>query len=145
VPNAGHDLREADKDGKKELLPLRAVNTLSAFCYCQIFDKPMPTLGWKYADADGAVRGEVSHDGRVTVQRQWTAVAKTRDFRAARWASAEHFKFPPPGNVLTGVNAKLILQPPATGFRADFVEAEFTLDGRSFTLSTQLRILEAKK
>ena len=31
VPNAGHDLRETDKDGKKELLPTRAVNTLAAF------------------------------------------------------------------------------------------------------------------
>ena len=53
VPNAGHDLRERDKDGKPELLPMRAVNTLSAFARCQIFDKPMPGMSWKYSTRSG--------------------------------------------------------------------------------------------
>src|SRR4030095_2137121 len=42
VPRAGHGLREAARGGKKELLPMRAVNPLSAFARSQIFDKPMP-------------------------------------------------------------------------------------------------------
>jgi hypothetical protein len=37
------------------------------------------------------------------------------------------------------------LAPPRSGFSAAFVEAQFDVDGLVFPLSTQLRILEAKK
>jgi PhoPQ-activated pathogenicity-related protein len=134
VPNAGHDLRELDKDGKKELLPMRAVNTLSAFARCMIFDKPMPGLTWVCNEKEGVCRLEVTQNGaKPTAVRVWKAEAPTRDFRKARWAEDAGAKLP------AEVTA------PEKGFRAFFAETEYDLDGLKFTLTTQLRILEAKK
>jgi PhoPQ-activated pathogenicity-related protein len=134
VPNAGHDLREADKDGKKELLPMRAVNTLSAFCSCQIFDKPMPGMNWVCDEKEGVCKLAVKQNGaKPTAVRVWKAESDTRDFRKARWAEDKDAKLP--AEVLA----------PEKGFRAFYAETEYDLDGLKFTLCTQLRILEAKK
>jgi PhoPQ-activated pathogenicity-related protein len=140
VPNAGHDLRERDKDRKPELLPMRAIDALSAFARCMIFDKPMPKLSWKYAELKGGdgVKVEVSADGGATSQRFWTAEADTRDFRKSFWKDNGS------GGGKPGTFAYGIKQPPE-GYRAGFVETEFELDGLKFNLSTPLRILEAKK
>src|SRR4030095_15192556 len=78
VPNAGHDLREREKYGKLDLLPMRAINTLSAFCYCQIFDKKMPTLNWKYTDEVGRVVNDLKYKGAVVSQRVWLLEAEER-------------------------------------------------------------------
>ena len=143
VPNAGHDLRETDKDGKKELLPARAVNTLSAFCKCQVFDKKMPKHKGKF---DGTALS-VSYEGTLKSQRVWSADSESRDFRQARWReeilmeSKGGGRAVISGDVSTDLNFKL----PEKGFRALFVETEFEIDGLAFPLSTQLRILEAKK
>ena len=134
VPNAGHDLCELDKDGRRELLPTRALNTLVAFCYCQIQDKKMPGLKWVCDEAGGTCRLAVTPTAaKPAAVRVWKAEAATRDFRAARWAVDADAKLP------AEVTA------PAKGFRAFFAESEYEMDGLTFTLSTQLRILEAKK
>jgi PhoPQ-activated pathogenicity-related protein len=134
VPNAGHDLRERDKEGKPELLPLRAINTLSAFARSQIFDKPMPGMTWVCDEKEGVCRLAVNQNGaKPTAVRVWKAESDTRDFRKARWAEDKEAKLP------TEVTA------PAKGFRAFYAETEYDLDGLKFTLCTQIRILEAKK
>lgn len=134
VPNAGHDLREADAKGQKELLPTRAVNTLAAFARCMIFDKPMPGLSWVCDERAGVCRLAVTQNGaRPTATSVWKAEAETRDFRKARWTEDRAAKLP------AEVSA------PEKGFRAFYAETEYDLDGLKFTLTTQLRILEAKK
>lgn len=133
VPNAGHDLREADPNGKKELLPLRAVNTLAAFCRCVTFDKPMPAVSWVCDEKEGVCRLAVTSAAKPTAQRVWVAAADTRDFRKARWAEDK------------GAALPATVRAPDKGFRAFFAETEYDLDGLKFTLSTQIRILEAKK
>jgi PhoPQ-activated pathogenicity-related protein len=140
VPNAGHDLREVDEKGKKQTIPLRAVNTLAAFSRSQIFGTPIPALTWKHSDKDGKPVLEVNHPGAKTV-RLWEAKADTRDFRQARWKAG------PTATVAKGEVFEHIYQllPPEQGFAAYFAEAEYELDGLTFTLSTQIRILEAKK
>ncbi len=86
VPNAGHDLRELDKDGKRELLPTRALNTLVAFGRCQVFDKPMPRLTWVCDEKEGVCRLAVNPTAaKPTTVRVWKAEAETRDFRQSRW------------------------------------------------------------
>ncbi|MFM8273843.1 MAG: PhoPQ-activated pathogenicity-related family protein [Gemmata sp.] len=132
VPNAGHDLRERDASGKPELLPLRAVNTLSAFSRCMIFDKPMPGLAWVCDEKAGVCRLEVTSAAKGAL-RVWAADAPTRDFRQARWAEDTGAQFP------------ATVSAPEKGFRAFYAEAEYEADGLKFRLSTQLRILEAKK
>ncbi len=126
VPNAGHDLRERDKDGKPEPIPTRAVNTLAAFAHCQVFDRPMPALRWEFVDGDPLVAIKVAAGGGGK-PRFWRATSDTRDFRSARWVEN------PPADQ------------PRKKFEAFFWEAEYEVDGLRFTLSTQVRILEAKK
>jgi PhoPQ-activated pathogenicity-related protein len=137
VPNAGHDLREMDKDGRKELLPERGLNTLSAFCKCQVLDKPMPKLTWKYGAGDSPVL-RFESDQPVKAVRLWSATSPTRDFRPARWEVV-----PTKGTITT--KGEATFSAPAEKLKAHFVEAEYEIDGLTFTLSTQLRILEAKK
>ena len=143
VPNAGHDLRETDKDGKKELLPARAVNTLAAFCKCQVLDKKMPKHKGKF---DGTALS-VSYEGTLKSQRIWSADSESRDFRQARWRAQSLMDSKDGGRVVISgeVSTDLKFNLPETGFRALFVETEFEIDGLAFPLTTQLRILEAKK
>jgi PhoPQ-activated pathogenicity-related protein len=133
VPNAGHDLRERDKDGKRELLPMRTIDTLSAFARCMIFDKPMPVLNWVCNEKEGVCRLEVTSAAKATGMHVWTANADTRDFRQARWTEDKDARFP------------ATVRAPEAGFRACYAETEYELDGLKFNLCTQLRILEAKK
>lgn len=133
VPNAGHDLRETNGNGQKELLPMRAVNTLAAFARCMIFDKPMPGMSWVCDEKEGVCRLEVTSAAKTKSMRVWTADAPTRDFRKARWAEDSAAKFP------------ATVTAPGKGFRAFFAETEYDLEGLRFTLCTQIRILEAKK
>lgn len=137
VPNAGHDLRETDKDGKRELLPMRAVNTLAAFARCMIFDKPMPKLAAKYtALPSGATSLQVEFSGDAKTVRFWTADSETRDFRKASWRPVYEAK---------ASEAIWAAERPSQGFKSMLSEVEFEVDGLKFNLSTQLRILEAKK
>lgn len=133
VPNAGHDLRERDEKGTAQLIPMRAVNTLSAFARSQIFGKPMPGMAWECSEAEGVCRLAVKSETRPKAVRVWTAEADTRDFRKARWTEAPKADLP------------AVVTAPAKGFRAFFAETEYDLDGLTFPLSTQIRILEAKK
>ena len=133
VPNAGHDLRERDANGMAELLPLRAVNTLAAFARSQIFGKPMPGINWVCDEKEGVCRLEVNSGAKAVSTRVWKAESDTRDFRKARWTEDNGAKLP----------ATVVA--PDKGFRAFFAETEYEMDDLKFTLSTQIRILEAKK
>lgn len=146
VPNAGHNLRQTNADGKEELIPIRAVSTLSGFCKCQIFDKPMPKLTWKYTAKPDGIELEVGYSGSLKSQRVWSADATTRDFRKARWNEKVLSSTSGGGKVtVSGISTQIGIGLPEAGFRAVWVETEFEIDGLVFPLSTQLRILEAKK
>lgn len=132
VPNAGHDLTEVDSNGKKDLLPTRAINTLAAFARSQIFNKEMPTMKWVCKEADGVCRLAVEA-GKPKAVRVWVADAPTRDFRKARW------------NQDMTAQSPFEVKAPDKGFRVFYAECEYEMDGQPFTLCTQLRILEAKK
>ncbi|MBX9580886.1 MAG: PhoPQ-activated pathogenicity-related family protein [Gemmataceae bacterium] len=141
VPNAGHDLRETDPTGKKQLIPERAVNTLSAFCKCVIFDKPMPKMTWKFGDQRLVCAVAAMPDAKPAAARLWAAGAPTRDFRPARWVSKPATVSEDEGQVYAvGIAVK-----PEEGFGAVLAELDFKLDDLTFPLSTQIRILEAPK
>jgi len=140
VPNAGHDLREVDQKGKKQTLPLRAVNTLSAFARSQIFDKPMPKLEWKHGDNLGVAGVSLKSDAPPKAVRLWVATSATRDFRKARWEKEVEG-----GPELLRPGAPISTVYPKDGLKALFAEVEYDQDGLTYSLSTQIRILEAKK
>ena len=137
VPNAGHNLR-AVANGKPELFPNRAINTLSAFARSQVFDKPLPKLTWKYTEKDGALTLSAETDTPVKTVRMWTAEAKTRDFRPSVWKATELKDFEHP-------KFEVMSTLPLTGLKAFYAEAEYDIDGLTFSLSTQIRIQDAKK
>ena len=137
VPNAGHDLREANAEGKKELIPMKAINVLSAFSKSQITDKPMPKLSWKSGDADGKATLDIECDKPAKAVRVWTVYSKTLDFRKSKWE---------PMNIKTlKTIEKVTVDPPDDGYRAFMVEVEFDDDGLVYSLTTQLRVLKGKK
>ncbi len=145
VPNAGHGLQEEDEKGKKELFPMRAVNTLAGFARTQIFDTKMPSLGWKFEDTPrGELKFTYTFGDKVDSIRQWSAESDTRDFRKARWSSQDLISKDPGVTHHKGEEMRTIGRPKA-GFKAIYVEAEFPTDAGPLYLSTQIRILEAKK
>jgi len=138
VPNAGHDLREVGADGAKQPYPIRAVNTLAAFSRHVLAGKPMPALAWKHSDEDGQAYLAVESDLPMKAVRLWEAASTTRDFRKSRWAVGPTART----NVLkTGLGTPF----PAEGYKAFFAECDYEVDGLPFTLSTQLRVIEARK
>lgn len=139
VPNAGHDLREVDKNGTKDLVPLRAVSVLAAFSRSQILDKPMPKLDSKITvAADGSsVDFAVTCDVTPKTVRVWECGSKTRDFRESRWESTEVKQ--------AGKVTRVVTKAPTSGLLATCVETEFEEDGLKFSLCTPIRILDAKK
>jgi len=111
---------------------MRAVNTLAAFCHCQIFDKPMPGLSWVCDEKEGICRLDLTSAAKKAA-RVWKAESPTRDFRKARWVEDTKATLP------------AMVTAPKKGFRAFYAETEYEIDQLTFTLCTQLRILEAKK
>lgn len=135
VPNAGHDLQERTADGKRSRD--RAINTLIAFSRHMVKENPMPKLTWKHDDLQGKARLTLTADQKPKSARLWIAQAPTRDFRKATWRE-QILK-------VDGKNATGTIAPPASGYTAFYAEMEFTIDNLQHPLSTQIRVLEAKK
>jgi PhoPQ-activated pathogenicity-related protein len=143
VPNAGHNLSERIDD-KGHVSRERVVNTLAAFCRCQVHGNEMPKPTWTVEEsADGLlVRGHSSMWMRE--KRDWSAGSATRDFRQSRWTTGAAS---PRGTILR-VKSEFfgwMFQRPEEGYSAAFVECEYVHDGLTFNLSSPIGILEAKK
>ena len=133
VPNAGHDLRESDANGKKETHP-RAGGQHPGRVRAQPDLRQAdagPDVGVQREGGDLPAGGEVAR--RRSVLRIWKAESTTRDFRKARWVEDKSAASP------------AVVTAPENGFRAFYAETEYEMDGQKFTLCTQIRILEAKK
>jgi PhoPQ-activated pathogenicity-related protein len=128
VPNATHSLRE-------DLL--RLVASTTAFCRVIASGGSLPELTWRHAEASGRMQLEVSPDIPARGGRLWFARSQSLDFRQARWAEA-------PLRLESGKWAGEIDAPP-DAFTALFGELEFAVDGRPYTLSTQIRIRKPGK
>jgi PhoPQ-activated pathogenicity-related protein len=130
VPNAGHNLMENGFD------PTRVANTLGAFARHQIHGVKMPTLTWKHDDPAGKPRLTVQSDPMPKIAHVWVADSATRDFRKSKWA--------PRRAVIGKDSLTALIDPPAEGFRVFYGEMEYQIDGMTFYLSTQVRVLEKK-
>jgi PhoPQ-activated pathogenicity-related protein len=132
VPNAGHNLVEKKADKKSDLS--RATNTLGVFARHQIHGLKMPQLTWKHDDANGKARLTVQCDPPPKNARLWVADAETRDFREKTW------KEYPAG--VDGGKVTATVAPPTAGYRVFYAELEYEVDGLTYYLSTQVRVLE---
>jgi PhoPQ-activated pathogenicity-related protein len=130
VPNSGHGLEDRP----------RVYATLFAFSRSVAGRKPWPKLRWRFEPArlpqsPLAQTLHVSSDVPMDAVRLFTTTSATKDFRDSEWSFIEQRG--------TTRHAALNIAPPATGNAVTFAEAVYTIDGQSFTLSTQLRILPA--
>jgi PhoPQ-activated pathogenicity-related protein len=95
----------------------------------------LPQMSWEFKpDGSNAVALAVRLNQSAKVYRLWTAESPIRDFRKAKWSSADL-----PANPSTNALAKI--ETPETGFRAYLIEAELTAPtGQPYKLSTEARV-----
>lgn len=122
TPNSGHGLEDRD----------RVLSTLAAFARTTAAKKSWPQPKWAYTEKDGQVTLKLDSDVAPKEARFFSVQSKTRDFRDSKW-SYEAMKAS--GKGFTGQRAI-----PVSGYEAVFGEAVYEIDGKTFTLSTQIRI-----
>jgi PhoPQ-activated pathogenicity-related protein len=127
VPNSTHNMSEN--------LP-HLVATLAAFADAIAGNTPWPKMKWDYKETDSGVDLTVTSDIKPQSARLFRAYAKTQDFRASKWTSE------PMTAVENGFTGHLDM--PADGYAATFGEVTYEIDGKTFTLSTQIKILGKK-
>jgi len=126
APNSGHGLNDRT----------RVVNTMIAFYHYAAGDQPFPKMSWAYENASKQLRLRIASDIKPTAARLWIARSDNLDFRPSKW---EAVPMKAAGDGFVGEVA-----PPTKGGLAVFGEAEYNIEGRTFTLSTQVRMMKAK-
>ena len=134
VANAGHNLTAKGPDGKSQP-PFNALTTLGVFVRHQLTGQPLPQLEWKHDDTAGHPRLVVKSSVAPKAARLWVAHAPTQDFRAAPWEEK-------PAQ-LDGASVTGTLDLPTSGSAAFYAALDYDFDGVSYTLCTQLRIVDA--
>jgi PhoPQ-activated pathogenicity-related protein len=127
VPNSGHGLEDR----------ARVFATLTAFIRMNAGRGRWPKMQWAYKEKEEGVELRLKSDLAPKEGRLFHVAAKTKDFRDSRWS------FEPMPSASRDLKAKW--QNPSEGYNAIFGEAVYEIDGRTFTLSTQIRILGGKK
>lgn len=134
VPNAGHNLLEKKPNGLPD--PTRVANTLGAFARHQIHGVKMPELTWKHDDNGGKARLTITANPTPKAARLWIADADKRDFRQSTWKE---------GEALIGKDAIVgAVDMPNGHYRVFYGELEYQIDGMTYYLSTQMRVMENK-
>src|SRR5256885_9488498 len=99
-------------------------------------------MDWAYhATTDGAEL-TVHSDSSPKSARLFRVAAPTQDFRDSKWTSEEITDSKSSQN---GATYKTSFANPASGYAAVFAEVSYEIDGKPFTLSTQIDILAAPK
>ena len=93
-------------------------------------------MTWKHEGKEGQACLNVVSNVPPKGARLWVATAPTRDFRKAKWESKP---LPLDKGPLCG-----LVDTPKSGFLALYGELDFEIDGIRYTLSTQVRVVEAK-
>jgi PhoPQ-activated pathogenicity-related protein len=128
TPNSGHGLEDKT----------RVLNSLTAFSRAVASHTPWPSVQWKYRDTPDGVELTVHSDSGPKSARLFRVAAATQDFRDSHWTSDEIS-----GETRSGSAATFTARfpKPATGYAAVFAEVSYEIDGKPFTLSTQMRVL----
>jgi PhoPQ-activated pathogenicity-related protein len=67
----------------------------------------------------------------------WVAEAATRDFRKSTWSEKPA--------ATSGTAVAATMDPPISGYRAFFAELDYALDGLTYHLCTQVRVVGPAK
>ncbi len=91
----------------------------------------LPQLDWKHSDGDGQLVLAMTSSAKPAAARLWVAHAPTKDFRPAKWR-------PQPVEEKSGGLVGRVAKP-RQGHVALFGEAQFDLEGLSYSLTTLVR------
>ncbi len=124
TPNSGHGLEDR----------ARVYSTLAAFAISNAEKKPFPKLGWKYTDTSEGAELMLTSNVTPKSARIFSATAPTTDFRDAKWSSVP----------ITPTDGKwrASYTRPTDSNSAIFGEVTYEIDGKNYTLSTQIKILK---
>lgn len=123
VPNSGHGLQDK----------IRVFNALSAFAISTAAKKSFPKLSWDYAETSGNVRLTLNSNVKPQSARLFWVTAPKTDFRDGKWESVPM--------MLRDGKWTADYTRPSDANAAIFGEATYEVDGKTFTLSTQIKIL----
>ncbi|UCH33096.1 MAG: hypothetical protein JSV65_10900 [Armatimonadota bacterium] len=124
-PNSGHGLDDVD----------RVLNTLSGFFHHVAGGKAFPALWWRHGDFKMTLLLDVKAEPMPEAARIWVAHSADMDFRDETWVATP---MTADKQGFSGAVAKS-----TTENIALFGEADFNIAGRSFTLSTPVRVVPA--
>jgi len=127
VPNAGHGLGQ----------PGHVVSAVIALHRHALGRIPWPSMQWDFEqdEADGSLRLTLTaRDPEPTAVNAWLAHSESRDFRKARWRVS-------PVAADADGTYRYRLPSPDTGYAAVFAEAVYDDAGRSYSLTSQVRII----
>jgi len=126
VPNKGHDVGD----------PIRIINDAVAFFQKVNGDLTFPELSWSYTDKDDGLEIMIMPDQKPAMVYVWAATSDTKDFRKSVW---QETKLEPMGS-----HYMTTLRKPAKGYSAIFGEVFYPSGDKGYSLSTEVRIVEAK-
>ena len=128
IPNNGHGLTDYG----------RITASLNALHQSVVSGKPLPKLSWVTKESDEKLLLGIESNTPISQARQWSAAAKTRDFRDAVWTAR--------GLLPNSDRDKVAgsLDRPTDGFAAAFVELVFNASlPDEFSLTTNVKIVPA--
>jgi PhoPQ-activated pathogenicity-related protein len=125
-PNVGHGLDSLEAQ-------LRVLTTIGAFAGSIAEKQSLPKLKWDYKSTADGVDLVVSSDVPIRSAKLWRAASPTHDSRDAKWTSE------PMTATEGGFTGHLAM--PTEGYLATFGEVTYSRNGRTFSLSTQIKIL----
>jgi PhoPQ-activated pathogenicity-related protein len=123
VPNSGHGLEDRQ----------RVFDTLGAFARMVASGQSWPKMKWEYVEKEGRTELRMKSDIAPESARLFRVHAPTQDFRNSKWT------FEPmeaSGRSFVGSREN-----PKEGYAAIYGEATYKVGGKTFTLSTQIKIL----
>jgi PhoPQ-activated pathogenicity-related protein len=126
APNSGHGLDDRT----------RVLATLVAFIQTLARGRSLPKMEWTLNETPQGLEIRVRSQPAAREARMWFAGTPDYDLRESRWASA-------PMTRTRDGGWQGFLQRPRRGRATAYAELVFDIDGRLFTLTTQLKVLEA--
>lgn len=127
-PNVGHGLNTPDAQ-------LRVLSTVGAFANAIATGIPWPKMTWHFKQTHDGVTLTVHSDIMPKVGKLYRAFADTEDFRDSKWTEE------PMELTKDGVTGHL--DAPAKGYAATYAELTFQIEGKTFALTTQIKIVPA--
>lgn len=123
IPNSGHGLEDR----------VRTFNSLTAFAQMLARRTKWPEMKWQYTESDSGVELLLNSDIQPKAARLFRAFSSTKDFRNSKWTHE------PMTVTSQGVIGQF--KHPKQGYAAIYGEAVYEIGGKSFTLTTQIRIV----